>query len=160
MSADVPVHVRPARREDRAACVRLWAALQAAQTALDPAHRLAPDAAERWATDFADWTRSKVDAVWVAERSGDVVGLLTAHPHRPSPLYADRLLVWLDDLYVEPSARGCGVATALLDAGEAFARELGADGVEAGIRTANAPMRELWARRRGRESVVVVTKEV
>ena len=153
-----PFPVRPARPEDRAACVRLWEALQVEQTALDPSHQLAPDAATRWANDFREWVRSPVDAVLVAERGGTVVGLITAHPHRPAPLYADRLLVWLDDLYVVPGARGAGVASALLDAAEAFAGELGAEGVEAGIRAANAPMRALWARRGGREAAVGVEK--
>ena len=150
--------IRPARREDRAACVALWQALQAEQAAMDPDHRLAPDAATRWRADFDAWVRSRVDAVLVAERGGALVGLITAHPHRPPPLYADRLLVWMDDLYVAPGARGLGVGSALLDAAEAFARSLGAEGVEAGIRTANAPMRALWERRGGRETAVMGAK--
>ena len=152
--------VRPARLEDRAACVRLWQALQDEQAGLDPAHRLAPDAAERWANDVREWVRSPVDAVLVAEREGEVVGLVTAHPHRPAPLYADRLLVWLDDLYVAPEARGTGIGSALLDAAETFARALGAEAVEAGIRAANGPMRAMWARRGGREASVAVAKRL
>jgi GNAT superfamily N-acetyltransferase len=154
------VAIRPARTGDRPACLELWRALQDEQAVRDPAHRLAPDAAQRWQTDFGWWLRSEVDAVLVAEREGAVVGMITAHPHRPSPLYADELVCWLDDLYLRPDARGLGAAALLLDAAETFARRIGAAAVEAGIQADNAEMRAVWTRRGGRERSITVRRDL
>ena len=159
------IRVRPATSADRAACLDMWTALHAELSGREPTHRLAPDALSRWENDLGWWLRSEHDAVLVAEHEGTgheerVVGMITAHPHRPAPLYVDELRLWLDDLYVKPGARRCGVGIALLDAAEAFAAEIGAGAVEAGILAENGPMRALWARRGGRETAVTARREI
>ena len=154
-----PVHVRPARSDDRAACLRMWEALHAEQAALDPSHRLAPDAPTRWGNDFGEWVRSQADAVLVAEREGALVGPHHGPPAPPGPALR-RPPAGLAGRPLR-GARRAGPRRgfpALLDAAEAFARDLGADAVEAGIRAANAPMRAVWARRGGREAAVAVEK--
>ena len=58
-----------------------------------------PHEAREW---VAGWDLS-VFSVWVADRDGELLG------------YARFDDVWLDDLYVDPSAQGTGVGSALLD---------------------------------------------
>lgn len=148
------VTVRPARPADRDAAVALYASLHREHEALDPRYRLADDALARWATDVRDWTRSRADAVWLAETSAGhpgspgraAVGLLTAHLFQPSPMFRAHTFVWVDDLYVAPPLRGRGVGRRLLDAARAWGRERGAVELRAGVLAANAGARRFWSR--------------
>jgi GNAT superfamily N-acetyltransferase len=55
--------------------------------------------------------------VWVAEREGAIVGTVSAVP-RAAELY-------VRSMAVRPTAQGWGAGAALLDAAEAFARQIG-----------------------------------
>src|SRR3989442_14984481 len=82
-------------------------------------------------------------AFWVAERGGRIVGHLDVNHERKVNRFEA-------DVRVHPVAWGAGVADALLDAGECWARDRGAAG--AGIRPVpSRPGEELRgaARRRG-----------
>lgn len=141
------ITIRAARPSDRDAAVALYAALHRHHEALDPRYRLADDALSRWATDVRDWTQSRADAVWLAmSPAGDAFGLLTAHLYEPAPVFRRHTLVWVDDLYVAPAARGRGVARRLLDAARAWGRERGAVELRAGVLAANVDARRFWAR--------------
>ena len=145
-SAGSRATIRPAQPSDRDAAVALYAALHRAHETLDPRYRLADDALARWATDVRDWTRSRADAVWLAETpAGDAVGLLTAHLYQPPPMFRPHTLVWVDDLYVDPAHRGRGVGRRLLDAARTWGRERGAVELRAGVLAANEGARRFWA---------------
>ena len=150
--------VRRAVLADRAAAVALWTALHREHEALDARYRLADDAADRWATDVADWTRSDGDRVWLAHDAADgpPVGLLTAHLATPPPTFAAALWVWVDDLYVAPAARGRGVASLLLDEARIWAHGHGATEVRAGVLASNPAGRAFWARQGAADVSAVV----
>ena len=153
--------VRRAALSDHAAAVALWIALHREHEAQDARYRLADDAAERWATDFGDWARSDGDRVWLAEtpaaEGGAPVGLLTAHLTTPPPTFAPVLMVWVDDLYVAPHARGRGVAGLLLDEARIWAHGHEAGEIRAGVLSANPAGRAFWARQGAADFSVVIT---
>ena len=139
--------IRAARPSDRDTAAALYAALHRHHEALDPRYRLADDAVARWGTDFRDWTQSRADAVWLADTPlGASVGLLTAHLYQPPPMFRAHTLVWVDDLYVAPLARGRGVARRLLDTARTWGRERGAVELRAGVLAVNGDARRFWAR--------------
>ena len=155
------MRVRRAVLSDRTAAVALWTALHREHEAQDARYRLAPDAADRWATDFGDWTRSDGDRVWLAEtppeEGGAPVGLLTAHLYTPAPTFEPALMVWVDDLYVAPHARRRGAAGLLLDEARIWAHSHDAGEIRAGVLSANPAGRAFWARQGAADFSVVVT---
>lgn len=151
------VTVRRARAADADAVRGLWEALHREHEATDARYRLSEDAALRWASDLREWTRSESDRVLVAEVGDEPVGLAVAHLMWPAPVYAPHLMVWVDDLYVQPGYRGQGVGRALLDALRAWGREKGATDLRAGVLATNPGARRFWAGAGGVDYSVTVT---
>lgn len=151
------ITVRQARPSDVSVCVELWQALHREHEHLDDRYRLADDAAQRWATDARDWTRSPTSRLWLGVAGGTAVGLLTAHLYVPAPTFREQSLVHIDDLYVAPASRGSGLGTRLLDAAQAWAVEVGADHLRAGVLASNAAGRAFWARHGAADYSVTVT---
>ena len=149
--------VRTARSSDLAVALELWTALHREHEAQDARYRISDDAAARWQTDFRDWTRSASDRVWLAFDGPVPAALLTAHLYEPAPMYRPHTLVWVDDLYVTPAARGRGLAARLLDAARQWGEAEGATEVRAGVLAANAAGRAFWARHGASDYSVTVT---
>lgn len=148
--------VRPAQPSDLPVALPLWLALHREHEARDPRYRLADDAAQRWGTDFRTWTRSRADRVWLA-LDGGPVGLLTAHLYEPTPMFRPHGLVYVDDVYVAPEARGRGVGALLLDAARQWGEAEGATQLRAGVLAANAAGRAFWERQGAADYSVTVT---
>lgn len=158
------ITIRLARRTDAPAALALWQALHAEHEAQDPRYRMSADAAQRWATDFRDWTQSTGHRVWLAEVASPVsetaqrrVGLLTAHLYQPAPTFEPYTMVYVDDLYLDPSVRGQGVANQMLDEVRAWATEAGAIEIRAGVLAVNSAGRAFWDRQGAEDFYVTVT---
>ncbi|GAB5534390.1 MAG: hypothetical protein Rubg2KO_06390 [Rubricoccaceae bacterium] len=156
--------IRRARRTDAPVALALWQALHAEHEAQDPRYRMSEDAAQRWATDFRDWTQGSGHRVWLAEVASPVsetaqrvVGLLTAHLYQPAPTFEPYTMVYVDDLYVAPAARGHGVAHRMMDEVRAWAKESGATEIRAGVLAANAAGRAFWQREGATDFYVTMT---
>lgn len=108
------VQVRPARPQDEAS----WRALYAAYATFYEQDSVDHSLVWGWIHDPAH----EVEAL-VAERDGVLVGL--AHVRAFARPLAGSVGGWLDDLFVDPTARGTGVVDALLDAVRALARQRG-----------------------------------
>ncbi|MDQ2756702.1 MAG: GNAT family N-acetyltransferase [Actinomycetota bacterium] len=105
------------------------------------------------------WLLAHEHGLWalVVEHEGRVVGIAHVRPVvRPLHVRVDG---WLDDLYVDPEARGSGAAAALLNA----VRRLGADRGWSGVRwitgESNARARAFYERE-GAAALSVVTYDV
>ena len=89
----------------------------------------------------------------LAERGGRVVGLchFLFHP----TTWSTRPVCYLQDLFVEPEARGSGAARRLIRACEGAARERGASGLYWMTQEYNAPARSLYDTITPRTSFIV-----
>ncbi len=148
--------VRQARPSDVPVALELWRALHREHEARDPRYRLSDDAALRWQTSARDWTRSASDRIWLGFDGAAAVGLLTAHLYEPAPMYRPHTLVWVDELYVAPAARGRGLAGRLLDEARQWGATEGATELRAGVLAANAAGRAFWARQGATDYSVTV----
>lgn len=143
--------IRKARAADEAAWRRLWAgyikfyrgSVSEEATALT------------WAR-ILDET-SNIDAL-VAEKDGAVIGLCNYvfHDHT----WSTQPICYLQDLYVDPDARGGGAAKALILACEEEAKAKGAFRLYWQTQEYNAPARSLYDTITPRSSFIVYRKNV
>ena len=82
--------------------------------------------------------------IFLAERDGQAVGFVQLFPLFSSTAARPRRLWLLNDLFVSPSARGGGVARALMDRARRLGEETGAAGLELVTARANAPAQRLY----------------
>ncbi len=109
--------VRPVQPGDRAAWEPLWRGYLTFYEAA-----LASDVTDAtWSRFFDPLERL---GAFVAERDGRLIGLAHYLLHRST--WAPVCYCYLEDLFVEPSARGSGAGRALIAAVEAAARDAGA----------------------------------
>ncbi len=152
--------IRRAREADRQRLGALWLGLLAEQAALDPRFGAADDALERWQNDFPYWLHDDGRRLFVAELAGDLAGFVSAHRWAPPPVYAEADEVYIDELYVTPSARGQGLGGRLVEAVRAWAETLGAERLRVGVLAANAAGRAFWERQQARPFAVTFTIEL
>jgi GNAT superfamily N-acetyltransferase len=149
--------VRRARAADLPAVQALQEGLRREHVPLDERYRLSDDVAARFAADLRVWVRSDADRIFVADAGADgIVGIAIAHLAWPAPIYLQRLMVWVDDLYVVPAWRRRGVGQGLLDALREWGAAAGAEDLRAGVLAANELGRRFWAAAGGSDYSVTV----
>lgn len=154
------VTIRRARAGDGDAAATLWAQLQAEHEAMDARHRPSDSARARWQNDFRVWVESDTHRVFVAEAEGALVGLVTAHPYWPTPMYVQELEVYVTELVVDPACRGQRVGARLVEAVREWAREQGVTRLRAGVLSRNARGRAFWQREGAEDFFTTVTLPV
>lgn len=154
------VTIRRARPAEREAAVALWAQLQDEHAAMDARHRPSESARERWRNDFIVWSESEAHRVFVADAGGEIVGLLTAHPYWPAPVYVQELEVYVTELVVRPDFRGQRVGERLIEAVRAWAREQGVVQIRAGVLSRNERGAAFWRRQGADDFFTTVTLRV
>ena len=82
--------------------------------------------------------------IFLAERDGQAVGFVQLYPLFSSTAGRPRRLWLLNDLFVSPSARGGGVARALMDRARRLGEETGAAGLELATARTNTPAQRLY----------------
>ncbi|HEY2771292.1 MAG TPA: GNAT family N-acetyltransferase [Solirubrobacteraceae bacterium] len=138
MSARAQSRVRPLRDGDRRDWERLWEGYLRF-------YRATMDAALTGRTFARLRSQSDGFAGLVAvDDDGRPVGL--AHLVFHGSTWSASTYCYLEDLYVDPTQRGGGVARSLFDAVYALARERGADRVYWHTQEFNAPARSLYDR--------------
>jgi GNAT superfamily N-acetyltransferase len=157
MVATTAPRIRGATLDDVEGALALWRLLQDEHEAVEPRIRRSADAERRWRTDFGMWVASRAHGVFVAAAGGRVVGLVTAHPYWPAPVYEEQLEVYVNELVVHPDWRGRGIGRDLIDVVRAWAAETGAGQVRAGVLTANPDAVAFWQRIGGEPFYVTVT---
>lgn len=157
-----PVIVRPALVGDLPALGRMGAALMRLHHAFDHQRFLPPgDAPEAGYAWFLGTQLGEPDVfVAVAEREGRLAGYVYAgvEPHSWKEL-RDRA-GYVHDVYVEPHARGEGVAAALVEAAAAWLAGRGVPRVLLWTATANAGAQRLFDRLGFRATMIEMTREL
>ena len=131
------VHVRPARPEDEES-------LRALDRAAWDSSAVFPSVLARLGSDAFFSPDHDADAHLVAELDGAVAGYVRLSPATPLPESSHVLQV--NGLAVAPSARGHGIAAALLAATEDRAREQGAAKVTLRVLGTNGVARRVYER--------------
>ena len=98
--------------------------------------------------------------MFVAEADGALVGLATAHPYWPSPMYEQEMEVYVTELVVDPACRGRRVGARLIEAVRGWAREQGAVRIRAGVLSRNERGRAFWQREGAEDFFTTVTLPV
>jgi len=106
--------VRPASPEDLDAVVALRLALLREHGTNPVYRRLRPDAPERARKLFASQLGSPQEVTYLAERDGEVIGILRCVESAGSPLLYPAQYGYVSSVYVAPAARRRGVLKALL----------------------------------------------
>jgi GNAT superfamily N-acetyltransferase len=109
--------IRPVRADDRAAWDRLWQGYLAFYKAT-----LAPEITEATWRRFFDPLENL--GALVAERDRQLIGFAHYLLHRST--WAPNCYCYLEDLFVDPAARGGGAGRCLIEAVERAARDAGA----------------------------------
>jgi GNAT superfamily N-acetyltransferase len=145
------ITIRPAEARDEAAWRRLWAGYISFYRAVVPE-----------ATTAATLTRlldpASPMACLLAERDGTVIGMTNYVLHEST--WDTRPICYLQDLYVDPAARGGGAAKLLILAVEQAARDLGCFRVYWQTQEYNAPARSLYDTITPRSSFIVYRKSL
>jgi GNAT superfamily N-acetyltransferase len=121
------VTVREAASRDLEAVIALRIALLREHPDHPIYGRLRADVSDRARELFANQLRSTMEAIFLAERAGAVVGVLRCVESIGSPLLEPARYAYVSSVYVRPEARRCGVLRALLRAAERWARARGLD---------------------------------
>lgn len=149
--------VRNADADDDPIVARLFAALHAFNADLEPRFALGADWRALLATHLSTARRTGAGATLLAEIGGEVAGMVMLESHTDSPLFAHRHWAEIVALYVEPDARGSGVARILVEAGRDWALARGFGETRLYVTAANErarafyracgfnPLQEIWA---------------
>ena len=118
MTAERTIEIRPLIAADKPRWQQLWAGYLAFYEArIDPA---VSDITWRRLID----TSADLRGLVAIDASGGTVGI--AHLVRQNSTWSPTHYLYLEDLFVDPSARGTGAGRALIEAGRQLARDDGA----------------------------------
>ncbi len=118
--------IRRATKDDADAVLASWLALLREHAAMDDRFAPAEDAAQRWRNDYPVWLQDGTRRLYVAEANGAIVGFISAYRWAPPPIYRFEEMVFIDELYVRPEARGAGWGRQLVEAVQAWGVSFGA----------------------------------
>ena len=107
-------------------------------------HQIRPDLFRAGAQKYdeaalAELLRDPCRPILIAEREGDVAGycFCILQITKDNPVLCDRKVLYIDDLCVEESLRGTGIAKQLYHRALDYARELGCDAVTLNVWSGN-----------------------
>jgi GNAT superfamily N-acetyltransferase len=119
------ITVRQARPDDLPTVVALRLSLLREHSEHPIYSRLRPDAAPRARELFAAQLDSPGEVIFLAERAGQVVGILRCVESAGSPLLHPARYGYVSSVFVTPGQRRTGVLRALLDRAVAWCEERG-----------------------------------
>lgn len=143
--------IRPARPQDEKRWRQLWAGYLKFYRASVPEEVTA----RTWAAILDE--KSRIDAL-VAERDGEVIGICNYLLHDST--WSTQPICYLQDLFVDPQARGGGAAKALILACEEKAKEKGAFRLYWQTQEYNGAARSLYDTITPRSSFIVYRKNI
>jgi ribosomal protein S18 acetylase RimI-like enzyme len=156
------VTIRRAEERDLQAVGRLGARLLRDHHAFDPLRFMAPrgntEAGYAW---FLGTQLQRDDAaVFVAERDGHVVGYVYAGIEPQSWKELREEAGFIHDVYVDDTARRCGVATALVEAATVWLAERGMPRIVLWTAAPNEAARRFFERLGFRHTMTEMTREI
>ena len=136
------MNIRQAQEADIPALERMYGTLYDMLTEAGMPYELDSDALSEI---LSAQIRSRMLRLLVAEHEGACVGFLSAGISRIDRKFKGGLIGVIHDIFVEPSARKLGAASALLEKAECWMREAGAKAVKCDIVVGNEGGHRFWA---------------
>lgn len=121
------VTIRVATMADLDAVVELRLQLIRESTPNAIYSRVRPDATERARKLYGSQLQSDRECVFLAERGGEIVGIIRCVESAGSPLLYPERYCYIGSAYVKPAVRRRGILRRLLAAAEAWCEERGLD---------------------------------
>jgi len=140
----VKIRIREARKEDLGAVVCLWEKLATQHGKLSSELQLAPDSRRKWARYLAKRFSEKSTKLIVAEENGDVVGFMLCLLTPNTPIYRDKTIGVISDVFVNEERRRKGVAGMMLKLALRWFTKNEASSVQLGVAYANLEARATW----------------
>lgn len=150
--------VRPARESDTPAILAMLGTLANAHTGWDPARfSTGPQTEPAYRAWLAQARAGGPVLALVAETDAGVVGYMIAESLPGEPKYWSTPCVYVHDIYLDPAARGLGLAEALLNQARAWADRLGVPQVRALVSASNPAGQSFFTRSGFRVGAVEMT---
>lgn len=154
----MPPTVRPARETDIPAILAMLGSLADAHTAWDPARfATVPETEPAYRAWLAQARAGGPVLALVAETDAGVAGYLIAESLPGEPKYWATPCVYVHDIYLDPAARGQGLAEALLTHARSWADQLGVPQVRALVSASNPAGQSFFTRSGFRVGAVEMT---
>lgn len=110
------ITIREARRSDLDRMVDLTSCYRQRLVELEPQYWRPSARARFWTRTFFSWLMLRKSWIWVAERTGLVIGFVIALPKAPPPVFSPGTKTALiDDFYVDPGESFAEIAGILLN---------------------------------------------
>jgi ribosomal protein S18 acetylase RimI-like enzyme len=158
------VRIRPATPGDAEAITGIYTQSAELHAGLDPERNHVPDRIgieERYRRGRQHPDQDSPTITLVAETDGTVIGFLDARLIQPfDPMYRPMTYCFVADIAVAESHRSEGVGEQLMHAGEAWAKEHGADFVSLEYHIGNTRAASLYERLGYRPASVVAIKRL
>jgi ribosomal protein S18 acetylase RimI-like enzyme len=156
MAATAPAQIRPFQPGDRTQVLALAPRLtEGAAPWRDPA--AVRRAAQNWVQTSIDTAAQPGRTIYVAVASGQIVGIVSM---REQTHFTGQTDAYVGELAVAPGMERRGVATALMNAAEAWAAKRGLAFVTLHTAAANQPARSLYRRLGYHEEELLLTKAI
>jgi GNAT superfamily N-acetyltransferase len=154
--------IRRATTQDLPALGKLGASLLRAHYAFDPQRFMAPrgDPESGYGWFLGTQLREDDVAVFVAERSGEVIGYVYAGMEPQSWKELREAAGFIHDVVVAPQAQRTGVASALVESACQWLRSIGAPRVILWTAEKNDPAQQLFTRLGFRRTMIEMTREL
>jgi ribosomal protein S18 acetylase RimI-like enzyme len=159
---DTPIVIRRATAADMAALGKLGASLLRTHYGFDPLRFMAPrgDPEAGYAWFLGTQLKEEDVAVFVAERSGRVIGYVYAGMEPQSWKELREAAGFIQDVVVAPEAQRAGVASALVEAGCEWLRSIGAPRAMLWTAEKNDSAQRLFTRLGFRRTMIEMTREL
>jgi len=162
LSPDTPIVIRRATAADMPMLGKLGASLLRTHYGFDPQRFMAPpgDPESGYAWFLGTQLKEEDVAVFVAERSGAVVGYVYAGIEPQSWKELRELAGFIHDVVVAPEAQRTGVASALVESACEWLRSIGAPRVVLWTAEKNDSAQRLFTRLGFRRTMIEMTREL
>jgi len=140
--------IRPYRSDDEAGCRACVVELQDAERQFDQRLRPGESMADDYLAQMHVHCRDDTGAIFVADRLGEIVGLVMVLARVPFEALDEPpgTYALVAELVVRDGFRRTGIARALLDTAERYARHNGASELRIIVLSQNTPARTLYLR--------------
>ncbi len=138
------IEVRDATKSDLRAVTNLWTELAEHHSKLSDHFNLAWDSRLRWSRYLASKFKEISTKLVVAEEDGRLVGFMLCLLSPNTPVYAERKIGVISDVYVIPERREKGVTKLMFDHAVQWFRKNKVKSIQLGVAAVNPEALAVW----------------